>query len=30
MIGAEEDAIRTAHPEVVDVLVHIEPARLHD
>jgi cation diffusion facilitator family transporter len=25
-----KDAIRTAHPEVVDVLVHIEPARLHD
>jgi cation diffusion facilitator family transporter len=25
-----KDAIRTAHPEVVDVLVHIEPARLHE
>jgi divalent metal cation (Fe/Co/Zn/Cd) transporter len=25
-----KDAIRTAHPEVIDVLVHIEPARLHE
>jgi cation diffusion facilitator family transporter len=25
-----KEAIRTAHPEVVDVLVHIEPTRLHE